>query len=117
MIKEMNEWVAYSRAKEADLLKMTEENAVTPLSKVAWHVQRKKYLISKYGEYKRIYPQKLEEINYLFFCLIDAGKEIIGFDLNEVGLSSNEWDENVGARCLFKLCNTLIASSQLYDAK
>ncbi len=47
---------------------------------------------------------ELEEINYLFFCLIDAGKEIIGFDLNEVGDdSSSDWDANVGARALWNL--------------
>ena len=36
----------------------------------------------------------------------------IGFDLNEVGVSQNEWDENVGARVLYKLCNLLIASNK-----
>ena len=47
---------------------------------------------------------ELEEINYLFFRLIDAGKEIIGFDLNEVGNdSSSHWDANVGARALWNL--------------
>lgn len=47
---------------------------------------------------------ELEEINYLFFSLIDAGKEIIGFDLNEVGDdSSSDWDANVGARALWNL--------------
>ena len=58
-----------------------------------------------------------EQIFYLLKKLLNIGRQIVGFDLNEVGLSSNEWDENVGARCLFKLCNTLIASSQLYDSK
>ena len=58
-----------------------------------------------------------EQIFYLLKKLLNSGRQIVGFDLNEVGLSSNEWDENVGARCLFKLCNTLIASSQLYDSK
>lgn len=47
---------------------------------------------------------ELEEINYLFFSLIDAGKEIIGFDLNEVGDdSSSDWDANVGGRALWNL--------------
>jgi agmatinase len=47
---------------------------------------------------------ELEEINYLFFSLIRAGKEIIGFDLNEVGTdSSSDWDANVGARALWNL--------------
>ncbi len=52
-----------------------------------------------------------EEIFYLFKLLIKSGRKIIGFDLNEVGVSHDEWDENVGARCLFKLCNMLAASN------
>jgi agmatinase len=56
-----------------------------------------------------------EQIFYLLKKLLNSGRQIVGFDLNEVGISKNEWDENVGARCLFKLCNTLIASSQLHD--
>ncbi len=57
-----------------------------------------------------------EQIFYLLKKLLNSGRQIIGFDLNEVGISNNEWDENVGARCLFKLCNTLIVSSQLHDS-
>ena len=53
---------------------------------------------------------ELEQVFYLFQKLHHAGKKIIGFDLNEVGVSSNEWDENVGARALYKLCNLLAAS-------
>lgn len=52
-----------------------------------------------------------EQIFYLLKKLLNSGRQIVGFDLNEVGLSSNEWDENVGARCLFKLCNLLVASN------
>lgn len=52
-----------------------------------------------------------QQIYYLFRKVLDSGREIVGFDLNEVGSSSNEWDENVGARILFKLCNLLIASN------
>ena len=55
-----------------------------------------------------------EQIFYLLKKLLESGRHIIGFDLNEVGVSPNEWDENVGARCLFKLCNTLIASNQVH---
>jgi agmatinase len=54
-----------------------------------------------------------EQIFYLLKKLLESGRHIVGFDLNEVGVSPSEWDENVGARCLFKLCNTLIASNQL----
>jgi len=54
-----------------------------------------------------------EQIFYLFKKLMESGRHFIGFDLNEVGVSHDEWDENVGARCLFKMCNMLIASNPL----
>ena len=41
---------------------------------------------------------------------------LVGFDLNEVGVSQDEWDENVGARCLFKLCNMLVTANPLVTA-
>ena len=50
-----------------------------------------------------------EQIFYLFKKMIASGRKLIGFDLNEVGISTNEWDENVGARVLFKLCNLMVA--------
>lgn len=53
-----------------------------------------------------------EQVYYLLRRLLKKGKKLIGFDLNEVGVSSNEWDENVGARILFKLCNLLILSDE-----
>jgi len=47
---------------------------------------------------------KLDEINYLLFKLIDSGRKIIGFDLNEVAPGQNgDWDANVGARALWNL--------------
>ena len=52
-----------------------------------------------------------EAIFYLFKKIQKSGRKIVGFDLNEVGISQDEWDENVGARCLFKLCNLLVASN------
>ena len=52
-----------------------------------------------------------EQIFYLLSKVHQAGKKIIGFDLNEVGVSHDEWDENVGARVLYKLCNLLTASN------
>jgi agmatinase len=54
-----------------------------------------------------------EEIFYLLKKVMQAGKKIIGFDLNEVGVSNNEWDENVGARVLYKLCNVLSSSNPI----
>ena len=52
-----------------------------------------------------------EQIFYLLKKLMQSGRRIIGFDLNEVGVSHDEWDENVGARVLYKLCNMLIAGN------
>ena len=42
---------------------------------------------------------------------MQSGRHLVGFDLNEVGVSQDEWDENVGARCLFKLCNMLVTAN------
>jgi agmatinase len=55
-----------------------------------------------------------QQIYYLIRKIIESGRQFIAFDLNEVGISLNEWDENVGARVLFKLCNLLIASNEKY---
>lgn len=52
-----------------------------------------------------------EQIFYLFKKLMSTGRHLVGFDLNEVGVSQDEWDENVGARCLFKLCNMLVTAN------
>lgn len=47
---------------------------------------------------------ELEQINYLFFQLVESGRKIIGFDLNEVAPGeSGDWDANVGARALWNL--------------
>ena len=52
-----------------------------------------------------------EQVFYLFKKITQSGRKLIGFDLNEVGISHDEWDENVGARCLFKLCNLMIEAN------
>ncbi|MBX2934398.1 MAG: agmatinase family protein [Ferruginibacter sp.] len=52
-----------------------------------------------------------EQVFYIFKRILQSGRKFIGFDLNEVGVSHDEWDENVGARCLFKMCNLLVASN------
>jgi agmatinase len=47
---------------------------------------------------------EVAEIGYLLFKLVEAGKRIVGFDLNEVSPGSQgDWDANVGARCLWQL--------------
>jgi len=52
-----------------------------------------------------------EQVFYIFKKLVQSGRKFVGFDLNEVGVSHDEWDENVGARCLFKLCNLLVTAN------
>lgn len=50
-----------------------------------------------------------EQLFYLFKLIHQSGRRIIGFDLNEVGVGDEmDWDANVGARVLFKLCNLLV---------
>jgi agmatinase len=51
---------------------------------------------------------------YLFSALVKSGRRIVGFDLNEVapGSDGNEWDGNVGARLLFKLCGWTIVAQK-----
>ena len=52
-----------------------------------------------------------EEVYYLFRKIIESGRQLLGFDLCEVGIGETDWNANVGARVLFKLCNLLVASN------
>ncbi len=47
------------------------------------------------------------EAIFLIKLLKQSGRDIIGFDLCEVGCGNDEWDANVGARMLYKLCLAL----------
>ena len=52
-----------------------------------------------------------EETMYLLESIVATGRKVIGFDLCEVTPNpSSEWDANVGARILYKLCGTLLSS-------
>lgn len=51
------------------------------------------------------------EAQYLLFQIYESGRQIIGFDLSEVG-SGSEWDGNVGARIAYKLAILAQASQQ-----
>lgn len=53
-----------------------------------------------------------EQVYYLLKTLLKSGRQLIGFDLVEVGVGDTTWDSNVGARVLFKLCNFLAASNR-----
>lgn len=51
------------------------------------------------------------EAVYLIDKVASSGRRIAGFDLCEVSPSNdNEWDANVGARILYKLCNLTLKS-------
>jgi agmatinase len=54
---------------------------------------------------------ELEQVFYLFKTLKKSGKQLIGFDVNEVsnGEHSDSIDSIVGARALYKLCNYMVA--------
>ena len=52
-----------------------------------------------------------DQVNYLFRRIMESGRKLIGFDLVEIGVGENDWDANVGARELWKLCNLMIASN------
>lgn len=51
----------------------------------------------------------------LLLALAESGRRIIGFDINEVCPGPNpeepEWDANVGARILYKLCGAALATN------
>lgn len=54
-----------------------------------------------------------DQANYLLHVLHESGRQIVGFDLNEVSPSpdeNDEWDGNVGARLLYKLCGWSVLS-------
>ena len=55
---------------------------------------------------------ELDQVFYLFSKIYKSGKTVVGFDLNEVGIGGDtDWDANVGARVLLKLCNLLVTSN------
>ncbi|HQQ95130.1 MAG TPA: agmatinase family protein [Bacteroidia bacterium] len=54
-----------------------------------------------------------EEVLYLLEKIVQSGRKLIAFDLNEVspGPEGDEWDANVAARILYRIAN-LVAKSQ-----
>lgn len=56
----------------------------------------------------------IDQIFFLFNEIHKSGRQIVAFDLNEVssgGQEEAEWDGNVGARVLYKLCGWLVKSN------
>ncbi|MDQ5966271.1 MAG: agmatinase [Cyanobacteriota bacterium erpe_2018_sw_39hr_WHONDRS-SW48-000098_B_bin.30] len=56
---------------------------------------------------------ELEQAIYLVKQLVEQGKTIIGFDVNEVAPGDDEWDANVGARLVYRLANLAALSRGL----
>lgn len=52
---------------------------------------------------------EFEQIYYLLKKVVQSGRQLIGFDLSEIGVDEKEWDANVGSHILWKLCNLLVA--------
>lgn len=50
------------------------------------------------------------ETAHLLAALVASGRKVVGFDLVEVAPGSDEWDANVGARLLYKLCGAAVQS-------
>ena len=60
---------------------------------------------------------EFEQAMFLVRQLVKSGREIIGFDLCEVAPGDSEWNGNVGARVLLKLCNLMAVSQQKLEAQ
>ena len=51
---------------------------------------------------------ELEQVIYLVKKITQSGRKLIGFDLVEVSVGQTDWDSNVGARILWRLCNIMV---------
>jgi len=60
---------------------------------------------------------EFEQAVFLIKQLVKSGREIIGFDLCEVAPGDSEWNGNVGARLLYKLCNWAAASQKKLEVQ
>lgn len=61
-----------------------------------------------------------DQASSILSALADSGKRIVGFDLNEVSEPEEgmaEWDANVGARILFKLCGWAAITNGLVERR
>lgn len=54
---------------------------------------------------------EFEQVLMLIEKLVDSGRKIIAFDINEVAPGGDEWDANVGARLLYRIANMAAKSN------
>jgi agmatinase len=52
-----------------------------------------------------------EQILFLVQQIVESGRKIIAFDINEVAPGKDEWDANVGARMLYRIANLAARSN------
>lgn len=58
-----------------------------------------------------------EQVQYLFKKVVESGRRIIAFDLNEVSCgedSQDSIDASIGARILYRMCNLFMKSNQAH---
>ncbi|MGQ0829059.1 MAG: agmatinase family protein [Bacteroidota bacterium] len=55
---------------------------------------------------------EFEQVLLLIEKIVDSGRRIIAFDINEVAPGGDEWDANVGARLLYRIANMAAKSNQ-----
>jgi agmatinase len=54
---------------------------------------------------------EFEQVLFLFQKIVESGKQIIAFDINEVTPGKDEWDANVGARLLYRIAGLAARSN------
>lgn len=54
---------------------------------------------------------EFEQVLMLIEKVVDSGRKIIAFDINEVAPGGDEWDANVGARLLYRIANLAAKSN------
>jgi agmatinase len=53
------------------------------------------------------------EAIHLIETVVESGRKIVAFDINEVAPGEDEWDANVGARLLYKMANLAALSNNM----
>jgi agmatinase len=53
------------------------------------------------------------EAIHLIEMVVESGRQIVAFDINEVAPGKDEWDANVGARLLYKMSNLAAISNSV----
>ena len=55
---------------------------------------------------------EFEQVLFLIQKIVESGKQIIAFDINEVTPGKDEWDANVGARLLYRIAGLAARSNK-----